>query len=223
MAEATLYTDGSCLQGRDQATGADRRRGRGGYAAIVEVGHEGWVVRGHAHDTTNTAMEMRAVIEGLRSLGGYADAAVVHTDCAGLFQSVHQRWRRRELSAFVRSRRAAQRRHYDDWLELAALFELRLVVFRQVPAHPHAVYMAHQRAHKLARMEARQHHGDPPVPPSKRERQRARRLAVEQHQLRPHLRGHPSGRDVPVHHLHGCTRYSCAPGCPAQWVVRTAW
>lgn len=155
-----MYTDGSCFQGSVvDSTGKELRRttrGYGGYAAIVEHGHDGWVVRGHAADTTSTAMELEAVLAGLHSVPNHLPVRV-YTDCT-LVLHVHDQWRRKALP----SPRNAAMWGRLQWLELGALFDVRAPVAihlvrrrdRNDPAlRLHA--LAHQRAHAFAQHEAR--------------------------------------------------------------------
>jgi ribonuclease HI len=63
----TVVTDGSAICDESVLRdGAGKRRYPGGWAAVIEHGSEGYVLRGREADTTNVRMELRAVIEGPR-------------------------------------------------------------------------------------------------------------------------------------------------------------
>ena len=64
-----IYTDGACLG----------NPGRGGWGAILLYKEHQKKISGHEKETTNNRMEMRAVIEALRSLKKSAPA-IIYTD-----------------------------------------------------------------------------------------------------------------------------------------------
>lgn len=140
MIPATVWTDGSCVFGSAEryATG----RGAGGYAAVVERGSYGWVRRGGVPDTTSSAMELRAIVEGLRSLPNAVPTVVV-TDC-WLAPAIQSK-RRDGLSV-----RHAERR---GWAALVEQLDRVDVVFRLVEKRE--VVPQHQRAHSFAHAEAK--------------------------------------------------------------------
>lgn len=137
---AEVFTDGSCVALlTNQTTGA---RGYGGWCAVVEHGHEGWVLRGRESWTTAVRMELMAVAEGLASLPAGIDVRLWF-DCTVVL-SVHDRMQRGlELAG----------RDGPWWRRVAAQLErlnveLRLLEKRErVPQH--------QRAHTFAGAEAR--------------------------------------------------------------------
>lgn len=163
MAEAVLYTDGSCMVpavARERPPRTTHGRlpglrprvtGWGGWAAVVEHGHEGWVLRGSVPATTNVRMELYAQIMGLTSLPAGA-AALVYTDCSTAI-GVHQKWVRGEVpNARNTQRRGAK--DYDLWLALAAQYTRLQVRYHFVQRRDRVT--GHQRAHLFSQHMARQ-------------------------------------------------------------------
>jgi len=64
-----IYTDGACLG----------NPGRGGYGAILMYKHHKKEISGSEKETTNNRMELRAVIEGLKSLKKSSEV-IIYTD-----------------------------------------------------------------------------------------------------------------------------------------------
>jgi ribonuclease HI len=143
VTRADVFTDGSCVSVVHRA--ASTARGYGGWCAVVEHGHEGWVERGSEPNTTAVRMELAAVLGGLRSLPPEAparlwfDCTVVLSIKDRMDQPLPRDWR--------------NLRDGDLWTQVAAEFvvrdvELRLVVKRErIPQH--------QRAHTFAGAEAK--------------------------------------------------------------------
>ena len=93
-----IWTDGSCINPSEAGRRATPKGGRGfgGWAAIIEHGSDGRVLRGRVDDTTNVRMELHAAIEGLRVVPDGA-MVVLRTDCTTLL-IVHERWRHDALA-----------------------------------------------------------------------------------------------------------------------------
>ena len=64
-----IYTDGACLG----------NPGRGGYGAILMYKHHKKEISGGEKETTNNRMELRAVIEGLRTIKKSSEV-IIYTD-----------------------------------------------------------------------------------------------------------------------------------------------
>lgn len=136
-----VYCDGSAQMGPQAAPGGGHA---GGWAAVVEHGSDGYVARGRQAKTTNTRMELVAVIEGLRSIRDGQDV-VVHTDCSAVF-----RVRERQLRGILAN---SLGKDGDLWLELAAQFNrMSRVELRAVPKGGNSI---HARAHAIAGSEAK--------------------------------------------------------------------
>lgn len=74
-----IYTDGACLG----------NPGRGGYGAILIYRHHKKEVSGNEKDTTNNRMELRAVIEGLRTLKKSSEI-IIYTDSKYVMDGITQ-------------------------------------------------------------------------------------------------------------------------------------
>jgi ribonuclease HI len=69
MRKVVIYTDGGCRG----------NPGPGGWGAVLEYGEHCKELKGHAEETTNNQMELRAAIEALKSLTRGCDVEL-HTD-----------------------------------------------------------------------------------------------------------------------------------------------
>lgn len=140
---ALVTTDGSCVTHGQ----ADASRGCGGWAAIVEHGSEGHVLRGREPVTTATRMEVLAVVEALRSLPE-GTPVVVRTD-ALVVEHLHHGWvhGRRVPQTSVPADRALRQRLYDEFGRLGTVQVVYVSKKDRV--------LEHTRCHKLAGLEAR--------------------------------------------------------------------
>lgn len=144
---ARVTTDGSCFVGNRELLGLSPTRGCGGWAAVVERGSEGFVLRGRVPETTATRMEMLAVVEGLRALPAGTQALVV-TD-ALVIEHVHHAWR----TGFGPPRKAREK-DAELWHALHREFKrLGRLQFKYVRKRDQD--SAHQRCHKFAGAEAK--------------------------------------------------------------------
>lgn len=188
-----VWTDGSCQHGRAQVP--KRTPGWGGWAAIVEHGSEGVVLRGRVPRTTNVRMELLAAVKGLQEVpdGAYA---VLHTDCTTLV-IVESWWRERRVQHY----QGADRRF---WVDLAAeLDRVRVLLDLLERGQRDPI---HRRAHTLAGAEARG--GLQQMPPN----------AVpldDGHQLRKHLQQQAARRAL---HTRDCDPSLCVDSCPTLGV-----
>jgi ribonuclease HI len=181
-----IYTDGSCMHGIHNVPKATP--GWGGWAAIVEHGSDGQVVRGRVPATTNVRMELRAAIEGIRVVPDGAHV-VLHTDCTTI-SAVFFAWKEERVGVFTGS-------DAKLWLELDAEFErlhprVHLIVRGEVDP-------IHKRAHVIAGAEARGGLRNLPLNATPLEDPRRIKREVRRHARR---------------HLVGCEPGFCMIGCP---------
>lgn len=140
MIPATIWTDGSCIVPRERRLTAGR--GAGGYAAIVERGGYGWTRRGCVANTTSSAMELAAIVAGLRSIPNAVPTLVV-TDC----------WQAPAIMVKRRDGLTLRRAEERGWLELVEQLERVDVTFQIIEKGE--IIPQHQRAHSFARDEAK--------------------------------------------------------------------
>lgn len=116
-----VWTDGSCVQGQWKGTDRiPRRETSGAWAAVIDTATGEVVeVTGRAIGTTNTAMEMRAAIEGLQAVPTqHGGDVVLYSDCSTV-RHVHWLWAHKELP----SRKKLKGLGREEWLVLAVEIE----------------------------------------------------------------------------------------------------
>jgi len=136
----TIYTDGAC----------SGNPGPGGWATLLTGGGKRKEISGGEADTTNNRMELRAAIEGLRTLLRPTDVDLF-TDSLYLKQGVTewlpvwkaQGWKRRS------GKRLLPLRNEDLWRELDRLVGVHCVTFRWLEGH--AGSPENERCDELAR------------------------------------------------------------------------
>lgn len=204
MIWAHVTTDGSCVF-LPNHQGASR--GSGGWAAIVENGSDGWVLRGREPETTSVRMELRAVIEGLRSLPDLVPVRV-HSDSTIIF-SVWDKWTRNAMP-----KPPCALPDVALWVELALQFARFTEVEVEYVGRKHRD-PRYQRAHLIAKAEARAHaRGDGEVPlPDVPALARKREWFVERDPLRAAALRVERRRRRARGHLPGCNRVACDPNC----------
>jgi ribonuclease HI len=145
--EATLYTDGACLG----------NPGPGGWAVIIDQAGQRKELSGGWAGTTNNRMELKAVIEGLKSLSAAHRAHIV-TDSRYIHDALVQGWLRRWQSNGWRTASKAAVKNQDLWKELAELIKKHHVSIEWTRGHQgHA---ENERCDSLARKAA----GKPGLP-----------------------------------------------------------
>lgn len=136
-----VFTDGCAAMGEQAERGS---RHPGGWAGVIEHGSDGFVVRGREPSTTNTRMELVAVIRSLESLPAFQDVHL-HTDCSAVL-TVKERHARGILAQSLG-------KDGDLWLAVADQFD-RMLHVRVIPI-PKGGDPRHRRAHVIAGTEAR--------------------------------------------------------------------
>lgn len=189
-----VWTDGSCQHGLEQVPRG--LLGWGGWAAIVEHGSDGSVLRGRVPQTTNVRMELVAAIEALRFIPE-GESVTLWTDCTTL-QRVHTLARRNDLRELVSG-------DADLWLELAIEYDLHSVAVHVLGRGVRPAQ--HRRAHGFAGAEARSGLRDLPlnVTVEKIKRRDVQRTAI--------------ANAFHAHHTPACTETLCFHECPV-WRAR---
>lgn len=174
-----IWTDGSAVCDERLRVGVKgQAKLPGGWAAVVEHGIDGYVLRGRHPATTNVRMEIRAAIEGLREVPD-DELVVLHFDCTVIYSVAD--W------MLWPSRAAHEIRDGRLWLLLA--HELRRVDVR-FDLLGKGYHPIHQRAHAMAGAEARAmalalpSNAEPLGAVSKGDRRRMRRARMRVEELR---------------------------------------
>jgi ribonuclease HI len=145
MKRVTLVTDGACLG----------NPGPGGWACIVRYNHHTKDLSGSEPCTTNNRMELRAVIEGLRTLKERCVVTVI-TDSQyvknGITQWIH-RWKRNGWQTSNKTPVLNQ----DLWMALDAEAARHELHWEWVKGH--ATHEDNNRADELANRAAREQPG----------------------------------------------------------------
>jgi len=137
-ARVTIYTDGAC----------SGNPGPGGWAAIViDGGHERELSGGESR-TTNQRMEIRGVLEGLRSVEGRRRVDL-YSDSAYVINCFRDKWYQRWRQNGWKNAQKKPVENRDLWEAVIALAERHDVSWHKVPGH--AGDPLNERADRLAR------------------------------------------------------------------------
>jgi len=134
----TIYTDGAC----------SGNPGPGGWAAIVIDSGRERELSGGETSTTNQRMELRAALEGLRTLGGRRTVAL-YSDSAYLVNCFRDKWHVRWRQNGWRNAQKKPVENRDLWEALIALAERHDVTWHKVAGH--SGDPLNERADRLAR------------------------------------------------------------------------
>ena len=139
-----IYTDGAC----------SGNPGPGGWAAIlIHKGNER-EISGFEPNTTNQRMELRAAIEGLRTLK-FPCVVKLYSDSAYLINAFRQNWLKNWLRNGWQNSQKKPVENRDLWEELLRLGEIHQVEWIKVPGHRDNQY--NNRCDLLARMAIKGH------------------------------------------------------------------
>ena len=133
-----IYTDGAC----------SGNPGPGGWAAIVLDGTEEREISGGETATTNQRMELRAALEGLRSLDGRRRVAL-YSDSAYLVNCFRDKWYVRWQQNGWKNAQKKPVDNRDLWEALIALATAHDVAWHKVAGH--SGDPLNERADRLAR------------------------------------------------------------------------
>lgn len=119
-----IYTDGGCTSGG----------GTGGWAAIVYEGSNSRKLPGAEMDTTNQRMEIRAAIEGLKSLKSPSNVRL-YSDSAYLINCMNEGWYKkwRENGWKTSAKKPVQ--NADLWRKLLELLKTHNIEWCKVKGH----------------------------------------------------------------------------------------
>ncbi len=142
--QAVIYTDGACL-GRAALR-------PGGWAALILLDGEERVIAGCHPATTNTAMELTAVVRALEAVPP-GSTITLHTDSAAIVTGITERlpwWRSRGWRT-IKGRKVRDR---ELWQQLAALTATHQVTWVWVKGH--AGNPGNERVDVIAREQAQE-------------------------------------------------------------------
>ncbi len=137
----TLFTDGACLG----------NPGPGGWAVIIDSSGKRKELSGGWAGTTNNRMELKAVIEGLKSLLHPSRVHIV-TDSRYIHDALVQGWLRRWQSNGWKTAAKSAVKNQDLWKELADLIKVHEVSIEWTRGHQG--HTENERCDQLARRAA---------------------------------------------------------------------
>ena len=139
MKEITIYTDGAC----------SGNPGPGGWGAVLLFQDKKKEIYGGEKDTTNQRMELKAVIEALRSLKVSGWDVTIYSDSAYLVNAFQQRWLDNWQRNGWRNSKKEPVANQDLWRQLLELAERNSLKLLKVKGH--AGDMFNERCDELAR------------------------------------------------------------------------
>jgi len=139
MKEITIYTDGAC----------SGNPGPGGWGAVLLFQDKKKEIYGGEKDTTNQRMELKAVIEALRSLKVSGWDVTIYSDSAYLVNAFQQRWLDNWQRNGWRNSKKEPVANQDLWRQLLELAERNSLKLLKVKGH--AGDMLNERCDELAR------------------------------------------------------------------------
>ena len=122
--EIIIFTDGAC----------EKNPGPGGWAAILTAGAHRKSISGGVRHTTNNRMELRAAVEGLKTLKKDGQQVRIVTDSKYVSQAVTERWLEKWAAKGFR-KGDSFRENADLWLEFRALLSKHTVRFEWIRGH----------------------------------------------------------------------------------------
>lgn len=123
MKEVTIYTDGAC----------SGNPGPGGWGALLLYGKKERELYGHDDETTNNRMEMKAVIEALKTLKEPCKVLIV-TDSQYVLKGMTEWVRGWQLRGWKNAEKKPVK-NVDLWLELIAAAKSHSIEWKWVKGH----------------------------------------------------------------------------------------
>lgn len=139
MKQVTIYTDGAC----------SGNPGPGGWGAVLLYKDEQKEIYGSEADTTNQRMEIKAVIEALRTLKVSNWDVVVYSDSAYVVNAIEQKWIENWQKNGWKNSKKEPVANQDLWQELISQMQKNRV--RMVKVKGHAGNTWNERCDQLAR------------------------------------------------------------------------
>lgn len=136
MKEVTIYTDGAC----------SGNPGPGGWGALLIYGKKERELYGHDDETTNNRMEMKAVIEALKTLKEPCKVLIV-TDSQYVLKGMTEWVRGWQLRGWKNAEKKPVK-NVDLWLELIEAVKTHKIEWKWVKGHSGDEY--NERVDQLA-------------------------------------------------------------------------
>src|SRR5690606_3853803 len=127
MNEITIYTDGSC----------QTQTRIGGWAVVLRCGEHRKVLSGSVADTTVNAMELRAVVNGLKALKTVSQTVTIYTDSKYVARSVNE-WLPDLIGRCWHTASKKPVANCDLWEAVQALLHTHTVVLKWIPCEQNA-------------------------------------------------------------------------------------
>lgn len=122
MNEITIHTDGSC----------QTETRLGGWAVVLRCGEHRKVITGNASDTTVNAMELTAVVNGLKALKTVSQTVVIYTDSKYVSRGINE-WLPDWIERDWRTASNKPVANCDLWKKLHALLQTYTVTVNWIP------------------------------------------------------------------------------------------
>ena len=148
MKTVSIYTDGAC----------SGNPGPGGWGAVLLHGDLVKEIYGGEADTTNQRMEIKAVIEALRTLKVSDWEVAVYSDSAYVVNAFNQKWIENWQKNGWRNSKKEAVANQDLWRELIRLTAKNRVRMEKVKGH--AGNKWNERCDQLARQGIRELNGE---------------------------------------------------------------
>lgn len=119
-----IYTDGAC----------SGNPGPGGWAALLQWNGKEKTLSGGEPDTTNNRMEMRAVIEALKTLKKPCKVHI-HSDSALIINTFKQKWIDGWQKRGWRTAKKQPVKNQDLWQEMLKAMKIHTITWVKVKGH----------------------------------------------------------------------------------------
>jgi len=123
-----IYTDGAC-------SGNQHDNNLGGWGAVLEFGKHQKEIFGGEVNTTNNRMEMKALIEALKSITKENQTIRVFSDSSYLMDCFRKKWYENWLKNNWKTSAKKDVENKDLWVELLELVGLHKISFYRIKGH----------------------------------------------------------------------------------------
>jgi ribonuclease HI len=139
-----LYSDGAC-------SGNGSPNAIGGWAVILKCGDHQKTLTGRERNTTNSRMELTAVIQGLSAIMDDDSPIKVYSDSEYLVKCINDRWYQRWLDQNWRLSTGQPVKNLKLWVELLTLYFWYQDTIEFIHIRGHAGHKYNELADQLAK------------------------------------------------------------------------